>query len=168
MARKKKEFNPKDHRYVVNIKTGGAHIATEMILSNLHKKNNKDLRLMPDGWVPGDDVAADNEVAAATFTDDQLQAMVAKIAQRSGMSEEDARLVVAESTGQAPTPSDEVTGLSDANEVQEIIAVIAEMDPKDEEQFTEGGKPDAKYITSVLGKRISAAQRDEAWDAYKG
>ena len=52
------------------------------------------------------------------------------------------------------------------------LAVISEairsLDPDDEAHFTEGGKPDANVLSDRLGWRVTARERDEAWEAMRG
>lgn len=48
-----------------------------------------------------------------------------------------------------------------------IVAAIQELDPDNQDQFTQNGKPDATVLTEHLGWRVSATERDEAWEAIQ-
>ena len=153
-------------RFVLNELTGVAHVATETILSYLHKKNLKNLRLMPENWKPGDSVEIDNKLSHE-LPPDVLQAIAEGIAKR--MPDADAetiRLAVAEATGQAPPPEGDVIKLADPNAIQEVIAAISEMDKDNTDEYTNGGKPDAKVLSQRLGRNVSASERDEAFDLF--
>jgi hypothetical protein len=53
---------------------------------------------------------------------------------------------------------------SSGGEVQSIEAAIAKLDPNDPKQFTASGKPQVDALEHVLGRQVSAAERDAAWD----
>lgn len=60
-----------------------------------------------------------------------------------------------------------VDGMSSLSEEEELQAVIGGLDVMDATLWTDGGKPQVKAIEAVLGRQISAADRDEAWDIFQ-
>lgn len=51
---------------------------------------------------------------------------------------------------------------------EEIIQAIGRLDPGNKDLWTSGGKPQVSAIEAVLGKQISAGDRDAAWDVFNG
>lgn len=51
---------------------------------------------------------------------------------------------------------------------QQIIDVITQLDPDDEDLWTDEGLPVVKVIEAELGADITEEQRDAAWKTYKG
>lgn len=157
----------KQLRFVHNVKTGVASVATKQILHYLHKKNLKDLRLMPEGWRPGDSIELE-QAAPADLSPQVLQAIAANIAKAMpGADEATIRMAVADATGQTPPPADDKVELStDPNVLQEVVAAIGELDNGNPEHYTNGGKPDAKVLSRMLERNVSAAERDEAFEVF--
>lgn len=54
------------------------------------------------------------------------------------------------------------------SEEAQLQAAIASLDVMDITLWTEGGKPQVKVIEAVLGRQISAADRDVAWKIFEG
>jgi hypothetical protein len=88
------------------------------------------------------------------------------------LSDEHARDLLAGSAIRKPTP-DELLSLQaeqgivetdNASELEKVVAAIAELTPDDNEQWTNGGKPDANHLSTKLGFTVSAAMRDEAFE----
>ncbi len=48
-------------------------------------------------------------------------------------------------------------------EIEDIIAVIKTLNSNDEAHWTNAGLPDARVLTDLLNKRVTAKLRDEAW-----
>ncbi len=48
-----------------------------------------------------------------------------------------------------------------------LIALILGLDPKDEAHFTKSQLPDSRVLAEKLGVSVSAAERDEAFEAFK-
>ncbi len=48
-----------------------------------------------------------------------------------------------------------------------IKATIAQLDLSDPTHVTEGGKPDATVLSDLLGWKVSAKERDEAWAEFE-
>ncbi len=48
-------------------------------------------------------------------------------------------------------------------DLSEAIDLLKE---DNEAHWTNDGKPDAKALSSILGRNVSAAERDEAWQEY--
>lgn len=51
--------------------------------------------------------------------------------------------------------------------IQKLIALIVELNPQDEAHFTAEGVPSAFVLKDQLGENVSAAERDEAFTAFK-
>lgn len=51
--------------------------------------------------------------------------------------------------------------------IDDIVQAIGLLNPDEDGQFTQGGKPEVKALEELLGQDISAAQRDEAWTKYQ-
>jgi len=159
--------NDDKSRYVYNVKTGVANAATPAILQYMHKKNMRDLRLMPKGWKPGDEINLEQD-DSLELSDDAINALAKRLAAKmEGASEEDIRVAIADVTGVMPAPQDDEPTLTDANAIQEIVAEIAQMDPDNPDEYTNAGVPDAKVLSKRLGRNVSASMRDEAYEVFK-
>lgn len=49
----------------------------------------------------------------------------------------------------------------------EIMAAIARLDPENQAHFTSSNKPQVEALTQLLGKPVTAAERDDAWSSYQ-
>jgi hypothetical protein len=49
----------------------------------------------------------------------------------------------------------------------EIVQAIAMLDPDTEDDWTQAGKPDVRALETVIGKDITAQQRDKAWERFQ-
>ncbi len=49
----------------------------------------------------------------------------------------------------------------------EIVDAIADLDQENPSHWTNDGKPDSRSLSAVLGRIISAADRDTAWERYQ-
>lgn len=47
-----------------------------------------------------------------------------------------------------------------------LVGYIADLDPNNEEHFTKGGKPEVKVLEDKAGFNVTAAERDNAWEAF--
>ncbi|MFK5949265.1 MAG: hypothetical protein QM500_10915 [Methylococcales bacterium] len=47
-----------------------------------------------------------------------------------------------------------------------LVNAISELDFDDESQFTSSGAPTTEALEKILGEKVSAADRDSAWDFY--
>ena len=54
-----------------------------------------------------------------------------------------------------------------SEKLQQLIKLIAGLDPKDPALFTKSNLPDSRVLTEKLGEAVSAAERDEAFAAFK-
>jgi hypothetical protein len=162
-----KTAEKKSLRYVVNVKTGVPFVMTAHIKQYMHKKNMKDLRLMPVGWKPGDDYSVVEE--DMELSDQMISTLSKTLAAKLGdaATEEDIRLAIGEITGTTPAPSDDEVSLSDPNSIQSVIAVVAEMDPDNADEYTNAGKPDLRIVSSRVGRRVTSAELDEALETMK-
>jgi hypothetical protein len=52
--------------------------------------------------------------------------------------------------------------------VQEIVEAIGLLDPENPDHYTKGKKPEVAALEEILGKDITAAQRDKAFEIYQG
>jgi hypothetical protein len=59
-----------------------------------------------------------------------------------------------------PSPDD------DPATVEEIIEAIELLDDDNDENWIADGRADVKALEGLLGKKVTAAQRDEAWAAF--
>lgn len=102
--------------------------------------------------------AGDNRFDKASITDAQLAQL-----------EADPRLAViveqsqASESGHAPGAVD---GGGNGNALS-IAEAIMQLDPNNEAHFTRSGKPEVKALAALLGENVSAAERDEVWDAMQ-
>lgn len=48
-----------------------------------------------------------------------------------------------------------------------IEEAFAYLEPDNEAHFTKSGKPDVKALEEILGRKVTAGERDQAWDAYQ-
>jgi hypothetical protein len=47
-----------------------------------------------------------------------------------------------------------------------LLGAIAELDPDNKEHYTNGGKPDAKVLSGLLDRNVSAKERDVAFAEF--
>lgn len=58
--------------------------------------------------------------------------------------------------------------IGDDEPFADIRRVIRGLNAGDPSHFTADGKPDARHISETLGRRVSASERDEAWQYENG
>ncbi|EOX3330233.1 HI1506-related protein [Vibrio cholerae] len=46
-----------------------------------------------------------------------------------------------------------------------LMDAIKQLDPSNEAHFTKSGKPELKALSAIVGRSVTGAERDEAWDA---
>lgn len=51
--------------------------------------------------------------------------------------------------------------------VNTLAEAFALLDPSNPDHFTQGGKPQLDPLSKMLGRAVSGAERDSAWDAFK-
>ncbi len=56
---------------------------------------------------------------------------------------------------------------SSQDPLEEIVDAIAGLDAENESHWTNDGKPDSRSLSAVLGRIISATDRDAAWERYQ-
>ncbi|MCG9624637.1 HI1506-related protein [Vibrio mediterranei] len=101
----------------------------------------------------------DNPVEPETLTHTQL----AQIKQ-------DARLHVCEvetDQGHADSGAVDSGSLSDSvdvNKPKSLVEAIKLLDPSNKAHFTSGGKPQTDVLAELMGDKVSAKERDEAWE----
>ena len=162
-------------RFVVNVKSGVPFVLTKHISDGLHKKNMRDLRVMPEGWQPGDDINVE-PVASDELSGAAVQALLESLAKNLPDADSNAlRAAVADATGtefvavevEEPTPPVVESALADPNELQVVVAAIGQMDKDNPDDYTNGGKPDANRLSTECGFNVSAALRDEAFEVFE-
>lgn len=88
--------------------------------------------------------------------------------------EADPRLRISERAAGAPDPTKETGGPSDPQGTVDtdgvdspvtLAAAIGLLDPENEDHFTKSGKPQLDALAGLMGKPVSAAERDAAWQA---
>lgn len=52
-------------------------------------------------------------------------------------------------------------------EGDDLVAAIAKLDPAREDHWTQGGKPECRALAEIIGRDVSAKERDAAWDAVQ-
>lgn len=68
-------------------------------------------------------------------------------------------LVVHSADAEAPVgEADEAADKADA-----LVAAIGQLDPENHDHWTKAGKPDVAALEAILGRDISADDRDAAW-----
>jgi len=100
----------------------------------------------------------ENRFDKANITDAQLAQLKA-----------DPRLAVIVEQAQASASghaSGAVDGGGNGNALS-IAEAIMQLDPNNEAHFTKSGKPEVKALSALLGGTVSAAERDEVWDAMQ-
>lgn len=147
-------------RYFYNTVTKVAHVSTPLLEKYQHKRTLSDLRLMPDGWKPGDKVQLTDDKPGQDI-DSLTAAVLAKLNGANATAEN-----VAELVAEQLKPHADPIETMDSGKLQEIMALIGEMDPHNKDQYTAAGKPDAKVLSSLLGRNVSAAERDEAYETF--
>lgn len=68
-----------------------------------------------------------------------------------------------ESTGGNPSDGDLVDSALPAN----LVEAIQRLDPSNTEHFTAGGKPSTEALSELMQTKVSAAERDEAWETFQ-
>ncbi len=48
-----------------------------------------------------------------------------------------------------------------------LMDAIKQLDPSNDAHFTKSGKPELKALSAILGRNVSGAERDEAWNAMQ-
>lgn len=77
-----------------------------------------------------------------------------------------------------PVPAEDLAGATDdedppadlpepADPLEDLVDVIAALDSEDPAHYTEGGKPDARVLSDLVNRRVSAAERDAAFARFK-
>lgn len=100
----------------------------------------------------------ENRFDKATITDAQLAQLkadprLAVIVEQSQASE----------SGHAPGAVD---GSGNSNALS-IAEAIMQLDPSNEAHFTKSGKPELKALSTILGRNVTGAERDEVWSAMQ-
>lgn len=57
--------------------------------------------------------------------------------------------------------------LGSGEETMSIHDAIQSLNPANPEHFTKDGKPKTDALEDLLGREVSAAERDEAWEEYE-
>ncbi|WP_072669498.1 HI1506-related protein [Vibrio injensis] len=100
----------------------------------------------------------ENRFDKANITDAQLAQLKA-----------DPRLAVIVEQSQASASghaSGAVDGGSNGNALS-IAEAIMQLDPSNEAHFTKSGKPELKALSTILGRNVTGAERDDAWSAMQ-
>lgn len=100
----------------------------------------------------------ENRFEKANITDAQLAQLKA-----------DPRLAVIVEQSQASASghaSGAVDGGSNGNALS-IAEAIMQLDPNNEAHFTKSGKPELKALSTILGRNVTGAERDDAWSAMQ-
>ncbi|WP_264402699.1 HI1506-related protein [Vibrio parahaemolyticus] len=48
-----------------------------------------------------------------------------------------------------------------------LMDAIKQLDPSNDAHFTKSGKPELKALSVILGRNVTGAERDEAWNAMQ-
>ncbi|MBO0211644.1 hypothetical protein, partial [Vibrio sp. Vb0877] len=48
-----------------------------------------------------------------------------------------------------------------------LMDAIKQLNPSNEAHFTKGGKPELKALSTIVGRNVTGAERDEAWEAIQ-
>ncbi len=58
--------------------------------------------------------------------------------------------------------------MSEPTNIEKLVEAIGLLEPGNEEHFTKGGVPSVEALEAVAGvSEVTAAERDEAWEAYQ-
>ncbi|MCK4959717.1 MAG: hypothetical protein KAT00_09950 [Planctomycetes bacterium] len=137
-------------RSVLTAARGIAHGGGRITVADL--RVDKPLEVMK-GYVKTGKVELDEEARAARKVDAERAEDIRK--QRVKDAEETA--AAAKKTAGGDEPPTEA----------EIIEAIGKLDKDNPEHWTSGGKPQVVTLEGLLGKQISAADRDAAWSAVQ-
>lgn len=87
------------------------------------------------------------------------------------MLKQDPRLAVSVDEKQAPTgsggDSSGVVGKGDVSKPDTVVAAIKLLDPENKDLFTQGGKPTTEALSELMGRAVTATERDSAWEAVQ-
>jgi len=67
-----------------------------------------------------------------------------------------------------PTRAAQAADREQAAFIDRIIAAISQLQIHNPEHWTKNNEPDARALTDILGERVSAKQRDQAWARVQG
>ncbi|RZQ46833.1 hypothetical protein D8T55_04700 [Vibrio vulnificus] len=48
-----------------------------------------------------------------------------------------------------------------------LMDAIKQLDPSNEAHFTKSGKPELKALSAIVGRNVTGAERDKAWEAIQ-
>jgi len=84
------------------------------------------------------------------------------------MLESDPRLeVLKEDADGSPGAGGQETGLLEQDGVPaSLIEAIKRLNPDEKKHFTSAGKPQTDILSELMGRSVSAAERDEAWTEF--
>jgi hypothetical protein len=97
----------------------------------------------------------ENLLEASLFTETQLAQIQADPHLRYELHQEDV------DGGDASGAVDGVSGNVG------LMDAIKQLDPSNDAHFTKSGKPELKALSAILGRNVSGAERDEAWNAMQ-
>ncbi|MGF1775898.1 HI1506-related protein [Vibrio nomapromontoriensis] len=103
----------------------------------------------------------DNRIEPETITTTQLE-----------MLKQDPRLKVCDVQA---SPSGEQSGAVDAGALSHLVTeplaalieAIKQLDPSNNQHFTSSGKPQVDALAERVGQKVSASERDAAWEAMQ-
>ncbi|EOW9251043.1 TPA: HI1506-related protein, partial [Vibrio cholerae] len=97
----------------------------------------------------------ENLLPASQFTETQLAQIQADPHLRYELHQEDV------DGGDASGAVDGVSGCVG------LMDAIKQLDPSNDAHFTKSGKPELKALSAILGRNVTGAERDEAWNAMQ-
>ena len=71
-------------------------------------------------------------------------------------------------TSNEPTGGNQSDGdLGDSTLPANLVEAIQRLDPSNTEHFTTSGKPTTEALSELMQTKVSAAERDEAWETFQ-
>jgi hypothetical protein len=102
-------------------------------------------------------VKGENTIPADTITETQLAQLKA---------DPRLKITVQEEGGSAGTDGDQSLLLDQGSVPDTLATAIALLDPANVDHFTSTGKPQIDALETLLGHKVTAAERDEAWETF--
>jgi len=122
----------------------------------------QDFRRAGRAWPKGDTVIDSADYSAEQIA--QLRADTIMFRVTDAPNTQPTRAAQAAAAGaEAPAPASEKAAFIDR-----IIAAISQLQIHNPEHWTKNNEPDARALTDILGERVSAKQRDQAWARVQG
>jgi hypothetical protein len=102
-------------------------------------------------------VKGENTIPADTITETQLAQLKA---------DPRIKVVIQDETNSSVANGDQSTPVDQGTVPGTLIEAIALLDPANVDHFTSTGKPQIDALETLLGHKVTAAERDAAWETF--